>query len=201
MLLYREIFVGFKRSSTPTSWCHIWIVISHILHNFSSLSLALINRSVSPYPAACRSRHGQLICKSPLHFYLTSIHAQHDIFHHIWSVTKTYHFQVSSTSHACCVKWHVFTCPDLPVTVNHALLKRNSTNSWKQGPSLWGNYYDWHILSHFLFSFSTVGLILLFSQYLSNVDVPMVSYKKKKWMVFQYPLFKLFSVSCQNFQV
>uniref|UniRef100_A0A3B4G1S3 Solute carrier family 23 member 2-like n=1 Tax=Pundamilia nyererei TaxID=303518 RepID=A0A3B4G1S3_9CICH len=40
----------------------------------------------------------------------------------------------------------------------------------------------------------TVGLILLFSQYLSNVDVPMVSYKNKKWMVFQYPLFKLFSV-------
>lgn len=108
---------------------------------------------------------------------------------------------MSSTSHACCVKWHVFTCPDLPVTVNHALLKRNSTNSWKQGPSLWGNYYDWHILSHFLFSYSTVGLILLFSQYLSNVDVPMVSYKNKKWMVFQYPLFKLFSVSCQNFQV
>uniref|UniRef100_A0A3B4G1U3 Solute carrier family 23 member 2-like n=1 Tax=Pundamilia nyererei TaxID=303518 RepID=A0A3B4G1U3_9CICH len=40
---------------------------------------------------------------------------------------------------------------------------------------------------------ATVGLILLFSQYLSNVDVPMVSYKNKKWMVFQYPLFKLFS--------
>ncbi|CAI5665704.1 solute carrier family 23 member 2 [Oreochromis niloticus] len=40
----------------------------------------------------------------------------------------------------------------------------------------------------------TVGLILLFSQYLSNVDVPMVAYKNKKWMVFQYPLFKLFSV-------
>uniref|UniRef100_A0A3B4TKT6 Si:dkey-106n21.1 n=1 Tax=Seriola dumerili TaxID=41447 RepID=A0A3B4TKT6_SERDU len=39
----------------------------------------------------------------------------------------------------------------------------------------------------------TVGLILLFSQYLSKVDVPMIAYKDKKWKVFQYPLFKLFS--------
>lgn len=44
-------------------------------------------------------------------------------------------------------------------------------------------------------SFRTVGLILLFSQYLSKVDVPMIAYKDKKWKVFQYPLFKLFSVS------
>lgn len=43
--------------------------------------------------------------------------------------------------------------------------------------------------------FRTVGLILLFSQYLSKVDVPMIAYKDKKWKVFQYPLFKLFSVS------
>ncbi|KAM4619126.1 solute carrier family 23 member 2 [Polymixia lowei] len=39
----------------------------------------------------------------------------------------------------------------------------------------------------------TVCLILLFSQYLRKVDVPMIAYKDKKWKVFQYPLFKLFS--------
>uniref|UniRef100_UPI003AAA2AC8 solute carrier family 23 member 1 n=1 Tax=Centroberyx gerrardi TaxID=166262 RepID=UPI003AAA2AC8 len=39
----------------------------------------------------------------------------------------------------------------------------------------------------------TVCLILLFSQYLSKVEVPMIAYKDKKWKVFQYPLFKLFS--------
>ncbi|KAM8860808.1 solute carrier family 23 member 1 [Synchiropus picturatus] len=39
----------------------------------------------------------------------------------------------------------------------------------------------------------TVCLILLFSQYLSKVDVPLIAYKDKKWKVFQYPLFKLFS--------
>ncbi|KAL0968644.1 hypothetical protein UPYG_G00269570 [Umbra pygmaea] len=39
----------------------------------------------------------------------------------------------------------------------------------------------------------TVGLILLFSQYLSKVQVPLLAYKGKKWKVFQYPLFKLFS--------
>ncbi|XP_059917538.1 solute carrier family 23 member 1 [Gadus macrocephalus] len=41
----------------------------------------------------------------------------------------------------------------------------------------------------------TVGLIILFSQYLSKVNVPMITYKDKKWTIFQYPLFKLFSVS------
>ncbi|XP_030645635.1 solute carrier family 23 member 2 [Chanos chanos] len=39
----------------------------------------------------------------------------------------------------------------------------------------------------------TVCLILLFSQYLSKVNVPLITYKDKKWKVFQYPLFKLFS--------
>ncbi|XP_029115757.1 solute carrier family 23 member 2 [Scleropages formosus] len=39
----------------------------------------------------------------------------------------------------------------------------------------------------------TVCLILLFSQYLSKVNVPLIGYKDKKWSVFQYPLFKLFS--------
>uniref|UniRef100_A0A673LEC2 Si:dkey-106n21.1 n=1 Tax=Sinocyclocheilus rhinocerous TaxID=307959 RepID=A0A673LEC2_9TELE len=41
----------------------------------------------------------------------------------------------------------------------------------------------------------TVCLILLFSQYLSKVNLPLIAYKDKKWKVFQYPLFKLFSVS------
>lgn len=45
-------------------------------------------------------------------------------------------------------------------------------------------------------SFSrTVCVILLFSQYLSKVNLPLIAYKDKKWKVFQYPLFKLFSVS------
>ncbi|XP_026875469.1 solute carrier family 23 member 2 [Electrophorus electricus] len=39
----------------------------------------------------------------------------------------------------------------------------------------------------------TVCLILLFSQYLSKVDVPVITFKDKKWKVFRYPLFKLFS--------
>uniref|UniRef100_A0A8C5CT00 Si:dkey-106n21.1 n=1 Tax=Gadus morhua TaxID=8049 RepID=A0A8C5CT00_GADMO len=45
----------------------------------------------------------------------------------------------------------------------------------------------------------TVGLIILFSQYLSKVNVPMITYKDKKWTIFQYPLFKLFSVSIALF--
>lgn len=48
------------------------------------------------------------------------------------------------------------------------------------------------ILSSF---YRTVCLILLFSQYLSKVNLPLIAYKDKKWKVFQYPLFKLFSVS------
>lgn len=57
-----------------------------------------------------------------------------------------------------------------------------------------------HVLSFILCAlffppYSTVCLILLFSQYLSKVDVPMITYQDKKWKVFQYPLFKLFSVS------
>ncbi|RXN19128.1 solute carrier family 23 member 2-like protein [Labeo rohita] len=39
----------------------------------------------------------------------------------------------------------------------------------------------------------TVCLILLFSQYLSKVNLPLIAYKDKKWKVFQYPLFRLFS--------
>ncbi|XP_053538352.1 solute carrier family 23 member 2 [Ictalurus punctatus] len=39
----------------------------------------------------------------------------------------------------------------------------------------------------------TVFLIILFSQYLSKVKVPLIAYRDKKWKVFQYPLFSLFS--------
>uniref|UniRef100_A0A8C1UBX0 Si:dkey-106n21.1 n=1 Tax=Cyprinus carpio TaxID=7962 RepID=A0A8C1UBX0_CYPCA len=41
----------------------------------------------------------------------------------------------------------------------------------------------------------TVCVILLFSQYLSKVNLPLIANKDKKWKVFQYPLFKLFSVT------
>nr|XP_020448997.1 solute carrier family 23 member 2-like [Monopterus albus] len=47
--------------------------------------------------------------------------------------------------------------------------------------------------SHWGISALTVCLIFLFSQYLSNVDVPLIAYKDKQWKVFRYPLFKLFS--------
>uniref|UniRef100_A0A3Q2CNK9 Si:dkey-106n21.1 n=1 Tax=Cyprinodon variegatus TaxID=28743 RepID=A0A3Q2CNK9_CYPVA len=47
--------------------------------------------------------------------------------------------------------------------------------------------------SHWGIAALTVGLILLFSQYLSKVNVPMFAYKDRKWKVFKYPLFKLFS--------
>nr|XP_055048202.1 solute carrier family 23 member 2 [Misgurnus anguillicaudatus] len=47
--------------------------------------------------------------------------------------------------------------------------------------------------SHWGIAALTVCLILLFSQYLSKVNVPLIAYKDKKWKVFQYPLFKLFS--------
>ncbi|CAL8376008.1 unnamed protein product [Arctogadus glacialis] len=47
--------------------------------------------------------------------------------------------------------------------------------------------------SHWGIAALTVGLIILFSQYLSKVNVPMITYKDKKWTIFQYPLFKLFS--------
>ncbi|XP_055048202.2 solute carrier family 23 member 2 [Misgurnus anguillicaudatus] len=47
--------------------------------------------------------------------------------------------------------------------------------------------------SHWGIAALTVCLIILFSQYLSKVNVPLIAYKDKKWKVFQYPLFKLFS--------
>ncbi|XP_054887514.1 solute carrier family 23 member 2 isoform X2 [Poeciliopsis prolifica] len=53
--------------------------------------------------------------------------------------------------------------------------------------------------SHWGIAALTVCLILLFSQYLSKVHVPMISYKDKRWKVFQYPLFKLFSSNQYGF--
>ncbi|XP_060741910.1 solute carrier family 23 member 2 [Tachysurus vachellii] len=47
--------------------------------------------------------------------------------------------------------------------------------------------------AHWGISALTVFLILLFSQYLSKVRVPLIAYKDKKWKVFHYPLFSLFS--------
>ncbi|KAG9272128.1 solute carrier family 23 member 2-like [Astyanax mexicanus] len=47
--------------------------------------------------------------------------------------------------------------------------------------------------AHWGISALTVCLIFLFSQYLSKVNVPLIAYKDKKWKVFRYPLFKLFS--------
>ncbi|XP_034031972.1 solute carrier family 23 member 1-like [Thalassophryne amazonica] len=47
--------------------------------------------------------------------------------------------------------------------------------------------------SHWGIAALTVFLILLFSQYLRKVNVPMITYKDKKWKVFRYPLFRLFS--------
>ncbi|KAI5617256.1 solute carrier family 23 member 2-like, partial [Silurus asotus] len=48
--------------------------------------------------------------------------------------------------------------------------------------------------SHWGISAMTVFLILLFSQYLSKIKVPLIAYRDKKWIVFHYPLFSLFSV-------
>ncbi|TSS60368.1 Solute carrier family 23 member 2 [Bagarius yarrelli] len=48
--------------------------------------------------------------------------------------------------------------------------------------------------THWGISALTVFLILLFSQYLSRVKVPLIAYRGRKWTVFRYPLFSLFSV-------
>ncbi|KAF7707708.1 hypothetical protein HF521_018926 [Silurus meridionalis] len=48
--------------------------------------------------------------------------------------------------------------------------------------------------SHWGISAMTVFLILFFSQYLSKIKVPLIAYRDKKWIVFHYPLFSLFSV-------
>ncbi|MCI4380377.1 hypothetical protein PGIGA_G00239110 [Pangasianodon gigas] len=47
--------------------------------------------------------------------------------------------------------------------------------------------------AHWGISALTVSLILLFSQYLSKVKVPLIAYRDRKWKVFHYPLFSLFS--------
>ncbi|XP_029457508.1 solute carrier family 23 member 1-like isoform X2 [Rhinatrema bivittatum] len=40
----------------------------------------------------------------------------------------------------------------------------------------------------------TIGLIILFSQYLRNIDFPLITYTRGKWKVIKYPVFKLFPV-------
>ncbi|XP_069485439.1 solute carrier family 23 member 1-like [Ambystoma mexicanum] len=40
----------------------------------------------------------------------------------------------------------------------------------------------------------TIGLIILFSQYLRAIELPLMSYTKGKWKTFKYPIFKLFPV-------
>ncbi|KAM4678014.1 solute carrier family 23 member 2-like [Discoglossus pictus] len=40
----------------------------------------------------------------------------------------------------------------------------------------------------------TVGLIIIFSQYLRDIELPMIVYRKGKWNVIKYPVFKLFPV-------
>lgn len=48
--------------------------------------------------------------------------------------------------------------------------------------------------SNWPISILTMVLLVLFSQYLKNVNVPLLSYQKKKFKIVQYPLFKVFSV-------
>ncbi|KAM5171988.1 solute carrier family 23 member 1-like [Mantella aurantiaca] len=40
----------------------------------------------------------------------------------------------------------------------------------------------------------TIALIIIFSQYLRNIEMPLVSYSKGKWKISTYPVFKLFPV-------
>ncbi|KAM8971986.1 solute carrier family 23 member 1-like [Pelodytes ibericus] len=40
----------------------------------------------------------------------------------------------------------------------------------------------------------TITLIIIFSQYLRNVEVPILTYNNKKWKIIKYPVFKLFPV-------
>ncbi|XP_075062085.1 solute carrier family 23 member 1-like [Mixophyes fleayi] len=40
----------------------------------------------------------------------------------------------------------------------------------------------------------TIALIIIFSQYLRNIELPLISYSKGKWKISKYPVFKLFPV-------
>ncbi|XP_073413118.1 solute carrier family 23 member 1-like [Dendrobates tinctorius] len=48
--------------------------------------------------------------------------------------------------------------------------------------------------SHWGIAVITVVLIVLFSQYLRQIEVPFISYSKGKWKISKYPVFKLFPV-------
>ncbi|XP_053575209.1 solute carrier family 23 member 2-like [Bombina bombina] len=48
--------------------------------------------------------------------------------------------------------------------------------------------------THWGIAFITIGLIVLFSQYLRNIELPTIIYNKGKWKISKYPVFKLFPV-------
>ncbi|KAG9490434.1 hypothetical protein GDO78_006005 [Eleutherodactylus coqui] len=48
--------------------------------------------------------------------------------------------------------------------------------------------------SHWGIAVLTIALIIIFSQYLRNIEVPLILYSKGKWKISKYPIFKLFPV-------
>ncbi|XP_069811824.1 solute carrier family 23 member 1-like [Dendropsophus ebraccatus] len=48
--------------------------------------------------------------------------------------------------------------------------------------------------THWGISAITIVLIIIFSQYIIHIEVPILSYKKGKWKISKYPVFKLFPV-------
>ncbi|XP_077327308.1 solute carrier family 23 member 2-like isoform X1 [Lithobates pipiens] len=48
--------------------------------------------------------------------------------------------------------------------------------------------------SHWGIAALTIALIIIFSQYLRNIEMPLISYSKGKWKISTYPVFKLFPV-------
>ena len=54
-----------------------------------------------------------------------------------------------------------------------------------------------NVVKNGLFFFRTIALIALFSQYLSNVKIPVPGYSKERRACYlgHYPLFRLFPVS------
>lgn len=70
--------------------------------------------------------------------------------------------------------------------------------------AFYSNYYSFFVFLYFFVCFRTIVLIALFSQYLSNVKIPLPGYSKNKGgcYVGRYPFFRLFPVSivADNFQ-
>ncbi|XP_075715508.1 solute carrier family 23 member 1-like [Rhinoderma darwinii] len=48
--------------------------------------------------------------------------------------------------------------------------------------------------THWGIAVITVALIIIFSQYMRHVEVPLISYRRGKWKISKYPVFKLFPV-------